>query len=181
MEKGDRVLILGAGPAGLCVLQDAKARGAIVVSADLIDNRLRAAKDFGADRTVNVAREDLAAAVADFTGGAGMPVVIDSACTLESFPQSLELASPAGRVIVMGNLSQPSAVAQVSIIGKELAVIGTRLNNRRFPEAIDGMERGVYSPGKLRTHSFHFTKVAEAFDLIMNRPEQVRKVVLAFD
>ncbi|MDR1535829.1 MAG: zinc-binding alcohol dehydrogenase family protein [Planctomycetota bacterium] len=181
VEKGDRVLVIGSGPAGLCVLADAKARGAVVVSADLIESRLRAAEEFGADRTVNAAREDLAVAVADFTGGAGMPVVIDSACTLESFPQSLELASPAGRVVVMGNLDQPSPVAQVSITKKELTVIGTRLNNRRFPEAIDGMERGVYSPGKLRTHSFHFTKIAEAFDLIMNHPELVRKVVLTFD
>jgi L-gulonate 5-dehydrogenase len=81
----------------------------------------------------------------------------------------------------MGNLGQPSAVAQASITRKELTVIGTRLNNRRFPEVIDGMERGIYSPEKLRTHSFHFTKIAEAFDLIINRPELVRKVVLTFD
>lgn len=28
IEKGDRVLVMGCGPAGLCIMQDAKARGA---------------------------------------------------------------------------------------------------------------------------------------------------------
>lgn len=180
IEKGDRVLIMGCGPAGLCILEDAKARDAVVMMTDILDVRLEHARSLGANRVVNVTKEDVADAVMEFTNGEGMPVVVDSVCNRDSFPLALELAMPSGRVIVMGALSNPSEIAQVRITGKELDVLGTRLNNRRFPEVIDGMERGIYAPDRLRTHTFPFAKVEEAFDLAMNHPEKVRKVVLTF-
>ncbi|MDR1744708.1 MAG: zinc-binding alcohol dehydrogenase family protein [Planctomycetota bacterium] len=178
--KGDRVLVIGCGPAGLCIMQDAKARGARVMMSDVVDPRLKEARDMGADRTVNVKSDDLAKAVADFTDGEGMPVVIDAACTVQSFPQALDMASPAGRVVILGLSDKPSEVASVAITKKELDVMGTRLNNRRFPEVIDGFEQGLYTPGKLRSHTFHFTEVQKAFDLILERPGEVRKVTLNF-
>ncbi len=180
IEKGDLVLVIGAGPVGLCIMQDAKARGAYVVMSDIMDERLAFAREFGADETVNAVKEDIQKAVDRISGGEGMPVVIDAACTLKSFPQALDLASPAGRVVVLGLLSAPSEVASVAITKKELDVIGSRLNNNRFPEVVDSMARGFHTPGKLRSHSFKFTEAQKAFDLIQSNPESVRKVVLTF-
>lgn len=180
VAKGDRVLVMGCGPAGLCIMEEAKARGAVVMMSDIIDSRLAEAKEMGADVVVNSKDRDIAKAVEEFTGGEGMPVVIDAACTLKSFPQAMDLASAAGRVVVLGLLNQPSEVASVAITKKELDVIGSRLNNHRFPEVIDGMERGIYKPEKLRSHSFRFTEARAAFDQIMQHPETVRKIVLTF-
>ncbi|MCD8349524.1 MAG: zinc-binding alcohol dehydrogenase family protein [Planctomycetaceae bacterium] len=180
IEKGDLVLVMGCGPAGLCILQDAKARGARVMMTDILDARLEEAKRLGADIVLNVKNNDLRAAVDNLTNGEGMPVVIDAVCSLTSFPQALDLACPAGRVLILGLSATPSEVASVAITKKELDVIGTRLNNRRFPEVIATMEQGYYQPERLRTHTFHFTEVAQAFDLILNHPEEVRKVVLSF-
>lgn len=181
IAKKDKVLIMGAGPAGLCVMQDAKARGAVVVMSDIVDARLAEAKIMGADATVNVKDQDIRKFVDEYTHGEGMPVVVDAACTVQSFPLALDLASAAGRVIILGLLDKPSEIASVAITKKELDVIGSRLNNHRFPEVIDTMERGMYSPDKLRTHTFPFTKASEAFDLIIDHPDQVRKVVLTFN
>lgn len=181
VAKGDRVLVMGCGPAGLCIMQEAKTRNAIVMMSDVMDSRLEEAKNMGADVIVNVRNRDIHEFVNEFTGGEGMPVVIDAACTLESFPLALDLASPAGRVVILGLLAAPSAVASVAITKKELDVVGSRLNNRRFPEVIDSMERGLYTPERLRTHSFPFTEAQKAFDLILNHPDQVRKIILMFE
>lgn len=58
-----RVLILGAGPIGLVTLLTAKAMGASqIMITDLVEDRLKFAKDMGATYTVNVggiAEEDL--------------------------------------------------------------------------------------------------------------------------
>lgn len=180
IAKGDRVLVMGCGPAGLCVMQDAKARGAEVTMTDILDSRLDVARRMGADRTINVKTKDVREAIDELTGGEGMPVVVDAACTRDSFPLALDLAAPAGRVVIMGLLSAPSDVASVALTKKELDVVGTRLNNGRFPEVIDGMERGLYHPETLRSHMFTWTDAKEAFDLVMTKPAEVRKVVLEF-
>lgn len=178
--KNDRVLVMGCGPIGMCIMQDAKARGARVMITDILDARLEEAARMGADKTVNVAREPLADSVAAFTNGEGMPVIADSVCSVSSFPEAVELASPAGRVVVLGLINTPSQVAQVGITKKELEVIGSRLSNRRFPEVIESMEHGFYTPERLVTHSFHFTEAQKAFELVLGNPGEVRKVVLTF-
>lgn len=181
VAKNDKALVMGSGPIGLCIMQDAKARGAKVMMTDLVDSRLEMAKAMGADRVVNVSREDLPTAVKEFTDGEGMPVIMDAICSLTSFPQALELASPAGRVVVLGLLSKPSEVASVNITKKELDVVGSRLSNRRFPEVIESWQNGFYTPEKLRSKTFHFTEAQKAVDLILEHPDQVIKVCLSFD
>ncbi|MDR2391980.1 MAG: zinc-binding alcohol dehydrogenase family protein [Planctomycetota bacterium] len=180
VAKGDRVLVMGCGPAGLCIIQDAKARGAVVLAADIIDVRLDVAEKMGAAAVVNPKTGDIRKAVVDFTGGEGMPVVVDAACTVDSFPLALDLASAGGRAVIMGLGAAVSQVPAVAVTKKELDVIGSRLNNYRFAEAIDGFERGVYAPDLLRSHTYPLEKATEAVDLVLNHPDQVRKVTLNF-
>jgi L-gulonate 5-dehydrogenase len=80
----------------------------------------------------------------------------------------------------MGLGAAVSQVPAVAVTKKELDVIGSRLNNYRFAEAIDGFERGVYAPDLLRSHTYHLDKATEAVDLVLTRPDQVRKVTLNF-
>lgn len=181
IAKNDKVLVMGSGPIGLCITQEARARGAQVMITDIIDSRLEMAKTMGADKTVNVAKNDIKKAVDEFTGGEGMPVVVDAVCSLSSFPLALDLTCPAARVVVLGLLGKPSEVAQVAITKKELDVIGSRLSNRRFPEVIQSWENGHYTPQNLKSKSFHFTEAQKAFDLILDHPDQVIKVTLNFD
>lgn len=181
IAKNDKVLVMGCGPIGLCIMQDAKARGAMVLMSDIVPSRLKEAKQMGADAVVNVAENDIRQAVTQFAGDEGMPVVIDAVCSLSSFPQALDLACPAGRVVVLGLLSAPSEVASVAITKKELDVTGSRLSNNRFPEVITSMENGLYTPASLRSRTFHFTEAQKAFDLIGEHPEQVIKVTLNFE
>lgn len=53
VKKGDTVLILGSGIAGLLHVKLAKSRGAKVIATDVSDWRLKKAKEFGADETIN--------------------------------------------------------------------------------------------------------------------------------
>lgn len=181
IQEGDKVLIMGSGPIGVAIMQVAKSRGALVMMTDLIDARLERAKYMGTDLTVNVSKEDLKQAVLDFTYGEGMPVVVDSVCSVDSLPQALDLACPAGRVITLGLGNKPSQIPQVAITKKEIDVIGSRLSNYHFKEVIEGFESGVLTPEKMCTNSFPFTKVEEAIELIQKHPEKVCKVTLNFD
>ena len=181
ISENDKVLVMGSGPIGIAVMQVAKYKGASVIITDIVDQRLERAKDMGADRTVNVLKEDLNQVVLEYTDGEGMPVVVDTVCSVKSFPQALDLACQAGRVLVLGLTNIPSEVAQVAITKKELDVIGSRLNNHRFAEVIEAFESRALNPEKMRTTTFHFTEIEKAIELIQNHPEQVCKVTLNFD
>lgn len=181
ITKGDKVLIMGCGPIGLCTLDVAKKNGAEVMIIDIVKGRLEIAKKMGADRTVLVTEENLKDAVDEFTDGEGMPVIVDTICSPSSFEEAIQMASPAGRMVVIGLIDKVSKVAQVDITKKELTIVGSRLNCNKFDEVIKAFEAGELNPEIINTHSYHFTKIDEALEMIKNEPEKVIKVVLNFD
>lgn len=177
----DTVLVMGSGPIGISIMQVAKARGARVMMTDIVPARLERARLAGADRVVDVTREDLKQAVLDFSDGEGVAVAADSVCSVDSVPQAMDLVCPAGRVVVLGLRDQPSQIPQVAFTKKETTVLGSRLNNHRFAEVIELFETGRVHPQQMRTASFPFTQVEEAIRLIRQHPEQVCKVSLLFE
>ena len=54
LHFGETLVVLGAGGLGLHAMAIAKARGARVIAVDGVDLRLREARRFGADETVDM-------------------------------------------------------------------------------------------------------------------------------
>ncbi|HHV38295.1 MAG TPA: zinc-binding alcohol dehydrogenase family protein [Tepidimicrobium sp.] len=181
ISKGDKVLIVGSGAIGLCTLDVAKRKGAEVLIADIVPEKLEVAKKMGANRTVLVSEENLEKAVDEFTNKEGMPVIVDTVCSQSSFEDSVKMASPAGRIVVIGLIDTPSQIAQADITKKELTIVGSRLNCNKFDEVVEAFESKELKPELLKTHSFDFTQVKDALKLIENEPEKVIKMVLNFD
>lgn len=79
MKINDKIFIIGAGPIGLGQLQLAKASGADVIIADVIDSSLRMAKALGADEIVNIKNEDVYKRVMEFTNQRGVDISFECA------------------------------------------------------------------------------------------------------
>ena len=85
-KAGDTVVVVGAGPLGLLHTIVSKAIGAEVVCVDINEARLATARQVGAKRVVNPAKEDTLAAVRKLSGvgadvviaAVGVPSVIES-------------------------------------------------------------------------------------------------------
>jgi alcohol dehydrogenase len=72
VSPGDVVAIVGAGPIGLAAILTARLyTPGHIVALDLADSRLEAAARFGADLTINNAREDAVARIMELTDGLG--------------------------------------------------------------------------------------------------------------
>ncbi|MEH7379320.1 zinc-binding alcohol dehydrogenase family protein [Bacillus sp. JJ1533] len=177
---GDKVLVMGSGPIGIAAMQVAKSRGAHVLMTDILDKRLERAVNMGADRVVNVKNENLEEALKEFTEGDGAHVIIDSVCSPQSLEEALELVAPSGRIVTLGTGNKPSSIAQVAFTKKGIDVVGSRLNNHRFPHVIELFEKGAVQPEKMKTHTFHFTEIANAFEFLKNNQAEVCKIVLKF-
>lgn len=181
IHESDKVLIMGSGPIGVCAMQVAKRNGAKVMMTDLVRERLEKAKAMGADETVLVSEENLEERIAAFTDGEGIPVIVDTVCIPSSFEQSVQLACPAGRIVVIGLKDQPSEIVMADITKKELTIVGSRLNCNCFDEVIAGFEDGSLNPEELKTKEFNYKDIMEALNLIKEHPQEVLKIVLKFE
>lgn len=181
IAEGDLVLIMGAGPIGVCAMQVAKQRGAKVMMSDLVERRLEIAQSMGADEVVLLPKENLEERIAAFTANEGIPVIVDTVCTPSSFEQAVDMACPAGRVVCIGLRAEPSAIKMADITRKELTIVGSRLNANCFEEVIAGFESGKLEPNKLMTKEYNYKDVMEAFNMIKEQPENVLKIVLKFE
>ncbi|WP_252107417.1 MULTISPECIES: Zn-dependent oxidoreductase [unclassified Halomonas] len=178
-HPGDRLLILGAGVIGMTILQMAKALGLEeIIVTDVIDERLEAAKSLGATHVFNSRTQDVEQEITALTKGEGVPLIADAACVPALLPQMLRLASPAGRIGLLGFSVQPSDLVQLEVIKKELTLVGSRLNNRKFPEVLELMASGKLDPLALVSHRLPLDEMPDAIEMLDHRPEEARKVLI---
>ncbi|MGO2391981.1 MAG: Zn-dependent oxidoreductase [Halomonas sp.] len=178
-HPGDRLMILGAGVIGMTILQMALAKGIKdVIVTDVINERLAAAKELGATHVFNSREHDIEKEVLALTQGEGVPLIADAACVPALLPQMLRLASAAGRIGLLGFSVQPSDLVQLEVIKKELTLVGSRLNNRKFPEVLGLMASGQLDPLALVSHRLPLSDMPSAIDMLDHRPEEVRKVLI---
>jgi L-gulonate 5-dehydrogenase len=177
----DTVLICGAGAIGLVILQAVKAIGAKAAVMDIVDKRLEKAKSMGADLIINTKTTDLEQAVQEFSGE-GVSVVMEATGVNAILEHAIaKLVSQAGRVVVLGFSNEPAQIAPVEITRRELAIMGSRLNNRKFPEVIRWFEAGKVDPSAIVSHVLPVTEVAKGLDLFEHHPEEACKIILKFE
>lgn len=179
VQKGDVVLIMGSGTIGLCNLIAAKAAGATVVTTDILPEKLEYAKKLGADYVVDVTREDLSQRLREITGGSGPNVVLDCVCNRSSLEQAVELVSAAGRVVELGFGPISSQIPHVTLMKKEVDLVGTRLQANKFSRAVALVEQNQELLRDFVTQEFPLDQVAQAFDLAISHPEKVRKILIS--
>ena len=102
VQPGDKVLVVGGGLVGYFACQLFRLAGADVMLADLSDLRLEQARSCGIEHTVNSEREDLEAAVKDWTDGVGARVGVEAIGISEVVAQTVMCAARYGEVILLG-------------------------------------------------------------------------------
>ena len=178
----DEVLIMGCGALGSRMLSVAKLSGAKIIVADVVDEKLEEALKNGASHTVNLLKENLDEKLKEYTTDAYGPTLsIDCACTKDSLGTLIRVTGNAGRVITMGFSVAPTEVTQFGITSKELDIRGSRLQNRKFQEAIDLVREGKIDLHQKISHTFHFTDAQKAFDFNDTHDPSIRKIVFTFD
>jgi L-iditol 2-dehydrogenase len=172
VQRGETVLVSGPGPIGLLCLKLLVAEGARPIVAGAPDDgaRLEAASRFGAAAVVNVGDHDLAEAVRDFTGGAGVDAALECAGHPSSVRGCLESLRPMGRYTQVGICGREIQFPIDQVFYKQLTVRGSITYTARTWQRM--ME--IYAQGRVRLHdmvslTLPISQWRTAFDLCADR------------
>jgi putative PIG3 family NAD(P)H quinone oxidoreductase len=122
----------GVGTAAIQIARAIGARVAVTCSAGKVD----ACRDLGADLVVDYGSEDFAHAVAEWTGGRGVDVVLD-VIGGEYLERNIDAVRTQGRIIQVGVMGDGTARFPIGkLLPKRAALIGTVLRARPIDQKI---------------------------------------------
>lgn len=181
VKVGDNLLIMGAGPIGLFAMIKAKAMGARVMIADMLESRLNLAKEYGADMIVNVKEKDLHESALEFTNGNGFDVCVEACGAPETFLSCIDEASHGANIILIGNGKRNTDFLHSIILKKELNIFGSRnAFTKDFEELIDLVASGKVDVMKMVSGIYKKEDAQEAFESLKNNDGSLCKLLIEF-
>lgn len=179
VQPQERLLILGAGPIGLCAVAAARAQGVeqIIVS-DVAPQRLEMARRWGASDIINAREQDVVAFVQErFSGGADR--VIDAVGSTPVRAQAIRAVVPGGRVVLIGLHDEESVLPANYMIRQEITVTGSfAYTDRDFAQAVDLLARGVVQPNADWLEERPLSDGPAAFAELVDGKAKAAKIVL---
>ena len=179
IKPTDKVLVIGAGPIGLFALLAAKQMCEKIVVADILDNRLALATEYGADAVVNTKQQSLAAFTEEFTGGNGFDVCIEACGAPETFLGCIESAAFAANIILIGNGKRETQFLHSVILKKELNIHGSRNALKTdFLNNINLVASGKADVMKMVSGIYEMEDALEAFKALAHNDGTLAKLLI---
>ena len=186
LKAGETLAVLGAGGGvGLAAVELGKIAGATVIAAASSDEKLAAAREHGADVSINYGRVELRDALKEATGGRGVDVIYDpvGGRYAESALRSLAWR---GRLLVVGfadgqipqlpaNLLLIKGTSAVGVFWGEFARREPRENARMLGELFAWLAQGKLKPHVSRAYPLRETP--QALEALLER-RAVGKLVI---
>jgi len=140
----DTAVVVGAGMIGLFVVQALRWAGARqIVAVDLAANRLQLARELGATHVLQSDAVDVAAAVAQLTGGRGADVAFEVVGVSPTLQLALATLRRGGAAVLVGNLAPQADFPLQSVVTRELTLHGSCASAGEYPLCLDLIARGV--------------------------------------
>ena len=168
IKPNDLVLVIGAaGGLGIHMVQVAKAFGARVIGSDVADDRLAAARQYGADETINVREEDPVEAVMRLTGGGGVDVVVDTIGSGATMPVTIASLARGGTAVQLGHYEGDDSKVEFDVAqlrhGRTFTSV-SYCTRQHVREGFELMRRGLVRAAVLQTYPLE--ELNEAMELV---------------
>lgn len=189
VKPQDKVVILGAGPIGLCAVVMLKHRGVNdIVMVDRVQSRLDRALRLGATHAINTGAADLADELAAIHGEAlryrqrivGSDVFIDAAGAPQLLNDVIGLAKFAARISVIALYKQPVPINLFQVMSNELRISGSIADQRakEFQEALDMMAATPFDRDAMISHRYPLDELKVALNTAANADQSAKVMVL---
>lgn len=179
-DSRNNLVILGSGTIGLLMVAAAPAFGfKKVLTTDALDYNLKMAEEFGAVKTVNVLKDQLADAIRGAFNGEKADAVVIAAGAPDILDQAIESVRPKGEIIYLAMITKPITINSYPIVFRELNLKGSQTYTMEdFVDAVDIIASGKIDFTKFITHKYNIDDAQEAMEMVDKKYEDSVKVML---
>jgi 2-desacetyl-2-hydroxyethyl bacteriochlorophyllide A dehydrogenase len=180
LVAGESVVVIGPGPIGLLAAAVAKALGASpVILTGTRDSRLKIGTQLGADRVINVSKEDPVAIVKEMTDGLGADYVVECAGTEATINQAIRMTNRGGKICLAAFPHDPVQVDLPHMVKNNIYAYGIRGEGRSATRrAMALMAEKRFDATAIHTHTFPLKDLPTALRYAKDRVEDAIKVVV---
>lgn len=178
LEAGEAILVVGAGPIGLAILQFARMAGARPLVAEIDEHRLRFCREvFGVE--VIDARKEVLTQIEEMLGGEWPTAVFEATGNSRSMATSFRYVAHGGRLILVGFVAEAIAFQDAEFHRREISLLASRnALAEDFRQIIALLEQGQIDIRPWITHRATYADVVERFPGWLDPGQQVIKAML---
>jgi L-iditol 2-dehydrogenase len=180
IQKGDTVLIIGSGMAGILHIQLAKLKGAQkIFAADINPDRLKLAEKFGADHAID-ARGDLPQKLKELNDGAAADKVIVCTGATQAALTALDCVDRGGTILYF---AVPDPTVKIPIPITEFWRNETTIRTsygaapRDLEEALQILAKKQVNVEDMITHRLDIREIAEGFRLVAEAGKSLKVII----
>ena len=183
VKPGEFVLVIGAGPIGLGVMEFARMAGANVIAMDVNDHRLKFCKEkLTVSYTINPAKEDAMTQLRSVTGNDMPTVVIDATGNLNAINNAFQYMAHGARYVLVGLQRNEIVFSHPEFHKREATLMSSRnATPEDFNHVLNCMKNKLLDPATYITHRVLFGEVKDNFESWLNPATGVIKAMVSFD
>lgn len=178
ITEEDTVLILGAGPTGLCTLQCVMLKNPKrIIVCEKDESRIRFVREHYPQVLVTVP-ENVKAFVLENSDHGGADVVLEVAGADTTFRTAWECARPNAIVTVVALYDEAQVLPLPDMYGKNLTFKTGGVDGCDCKEILKLIEEGKIDTEPLITHTYPLTEIETAYELFEGKQDGVIKVAI---
>lgn len=180
-KNGQTLLVIGSGISGLLHIKLAEAKGfGRIIATDVNDYRLKKAKAYGADLTIN-AVGDVKAKVKEFNRGRRADLVVLSAGAPQAFEQAFNNVGRGGTILVFASAGEGfrySLPINEFFWKNEVNVLSSYAGTpKEHLEALELIAKKKVDVNDMITHKFGLNDIQKGFDLVREAKESIKVII----
>lgn len=183
-KPGEHLLIIGAGPIGLSVLEFARLAGSNVTVMDMNADRLEFCRStYGIKNTILISGDDTALdQMRQITGGELYPTVLDATGSAASMNQALNYVAHTGTLVYVGITTQDITFPDRLFHSREMTLKASRnALPDDFRRIIKLIEDKQIDTTRWITHRTGFDEVIDVFESFTKPETGVIKAIISMD
>lgn len=180
IQPGEFVVVIGAGPIGLGIIEFARMAGGQIIVVDINENRLRFCKEKIKIRyTINASEKKTEEVVRAITNGNFATVVIDATGSQRAIHDGFRYLAHGGRYILVGLQRGEIVVNHPEFHKREATLMSSRNATRYdFEYVIESIKKGKVAPMNCITHRIDFDELKNTFASLIEPENGIIKAMV---
>ncbi len=180
VKPGEFVLVIGAGPIGIGIMEFARIAGANVIAMDVNEQRLKfCTEKLNIAHIINPISQDAAHQLKSITNNDIPTVVIDATGNLKAINSAFQYLAHGGGYVLVGLQKNEISFSHPEFHKREATLMSSRnATSEDFNHVLNCMKNKLLDPAMYITHRAQFDDVKDQFSSWLNPANGVIKAMV---